>query len=1067
MTPQYPILQPNVTLRGYHPKLPITELMKIYDELTALGLYVIPRKSGGKVPMWKYWHVNAPEIRERVEVLQDVKRDDVDGWCVVTGLRSSRLVVLDFDTAEITKNGVDPVTIYNVVQEMSPTAFVLASPSGGVHLYYRLPETLEMIGNLHPPVRGIDVRGQGGQVNTLGCHVRYDNQPDNLVADKKGVPDGHLGSYVKLDGGMYDFIPEMTEKLYQWVITEKQRGKPTTDHIQGENYGKTPQGEARVQEHFRQPLGDRERIVLECLDVVLGQWDVEKSYEQWYQLWMSAHHGSNASSVVRDFILEHPNVYWRDGEKGREHFHRAWDSHTYKDGGFTVASLFWLARRSGWLSQTGYEIRDSLATKINTRYITKWLETLEELPKRLLLMSQTGSGKTFALAYVWERLGKPKTVIFVPSIKLATELANTLNQVHHIPALLYIDPTTGRALPTEELREAHVLVTTLQTFGMKVKADMAQYGLVYIEEADQLLIQFARGGGSLYGSHVSHEEAQAGYATLRQAFAKSAYVWAVDATMSKVTYDVAEAFRGEHSITVVKNLWVEPKAQVTFLTDKGEAYQVVLKALEQGKRVVVAADTAQVAEEVVETMTAVGALAGKTAITITRHSERNPAVQEFMENVNVGAAKYDLVAYNSCMASGVSITDVTPDVLVQICTYLTPRVNLQILNRYRKQVKVYCYYRPGENLYGRKAADILADAERRAWIESNIVSIPVATRTSDAELRAYITSMSVADEELQSRSAKDFYIALLRGDGRKVEHAEGEPVAKVLRHSLEAVRKAHKEQRELIAQTWQAVPPIDRDRPAPADYTPLQVAQGETHALIERALKGNIPTEVAPKEIYTTVMEFYGNIVPLSAFLDQERALKKAETYLADRGRAITSVSNMVTLIKVLSHIHLLYYGLDEELDDEKLEVRAPEFMRALTSDREAYNAVILRKRQDFDSVYAKYDNDSKRALAFAKIILARIGLHQRSERVGKDKMTYKITNAELARQFLLWRNQTPDIPFTMEGIQRQIDSRQEHIKIFREMTEEQRQRVMEMLMHEKYTDFPTAVLAVQAGEGF
>lgn len=77
---------------------------------------------------------------------------------------------------------------------------------------------------------------------------------------------------------------------------------------------------------------------------------------------------------------------------------------------------------------------------------------------------------------------------------------------------------------------------------------------------------------------------------------------------------------------------------------------MVLRGLEAGEKVVVAADTAGIAEEVVAVMRLIGALDGKKALVITRTTERDADAIEFMENVNVGAAQYDLVAYNSAMA---------------------------------------------------------------------------------------------------------------------------------------------------------------------------------------------------------------------------------------------------------------------------------------------------------------------------------------------------------------------------------------------------------------------------------
>lgn len=1069
--PQYPILEPNIRPSGEYPKAHLTNLMKVYRELTALGLYVLPKQRTKKLPVIRYWVKNNPIVCTPDMAYIDQQSDDVSGWCIATGERSGGLVVLDFDTEEIKQHGVDPVRIYDYVQDLSPCDFAFASPSGGVHLYYKLPEGKTELRN-SKPIKGLDIRGEGGQVVTLLGYNRYDNTSDDNMADKKGVPSGHCDTYKKLPDGVYHTIPTMSDALYEWLNKPKVAAKTKVhpDIVAGHNYTQSEQGQERLAKHFKQDKTDRERIVLECLTYVLKEWDNRKDYEQWYQMWMSSHHGSDGSPLVRDFILSHPNVYWRDGERGRMDFRQKWDSHVYReDSGYTVASLFWLARKAGWLTFTGYEIPDALVIKFTKPFITQWLETLAELPTRVLLQSQTGSGKTYAIEYILKRLGDVKGVIFVPSVKLATELCYTLRTKHGLDATLYIDPKTNRTLPAEVLINAKLLVTTLQTFSSKVAAagvPMSDYGFVYIEECDQLFIQFARGDGGIYGSHVTGNEARRGYAVLRDAFANSGVVWGVDATMSRVSYDLAEALKATHTIHVYRNDYISPKAPVTFLQSKGEAYQEALRALMAGKQVVLAADTAQVAEEMRSIMVEIGVVTEDETITITRPSERSAKVQAFMQDVNGQSKLYRLICYNSCMASGVSITEVTPDVVVQVCTYLTPRTNLQLLNRFRKQVVVYCYYRTGENLYNKSAEQILQDAENRAWIESAQVKIPLAVRNDDARLREHIASLSIGDEYNQQRSAREFYSALLVGDGRKVTRGDEVDVNHMIVASLEAVRNAKKEYAEQLKTSWVETPPIDRNRPALASYTPLEVAQGEIHAQIERALKGNIPLDTDPKEIYDTVHEFVDVVAPLSAFLEQGEALRRAEMYLADSGKAITALTNNITLVRVLATLHHMYATLDDVITTSMLPKRAKAFMGALWDCKDAYEAVTHRKEQEWDEVYNRNDTDEERAVDFAKILLARIGLKQRMERAGRTEKTYCIVNAEAARKFLSWRMpENAEISFSDKAIADKIEERSEHLTIYDAMNDADKARVFHLLTQERYTDFPLAVMTVHRNE--
>lgn len=1064
MHPNYPRLTPRVLPVGEYPKLDLTALMDIYDQLTALGLYVMPKRRKLKVPLSRYWENGAEPIRDRSRALQDQQDYDTSGWCVAAGSRSSRLYVLDFDTAEIQANGTDPWLLYQWVQDTSESAFVLGSPSGGVHIYYRIPEHLEIPPNISPH-KGVDGRGERGQVVTLGGFNRYDDTSDKSQAAKKGVPSGHCDTYSRLEYGDYTYIPEMTETLYQWLTAKTRKVVP--QNTEGEQYQRTTQGKERVDVHLKQTDSQKERIVLECLSFVLPNWE-NKGYDPWLQLWMSAHHGSQGSSRVRDYIIESPYIDWSDGEEGRQKFKNAWDTYKPQDNGYTVASLFYLARQNGWLTRTGYEIPERLTRAINVRYVSEWVEQqpLEAL-KRVLLISQTGSGKTYGFEKLWHMIGQPKAVIFVPSIRLATELANTLKNQHKLPVTLYIDNETGRRLHAEQMIDAKILVTTLQTFAMKIyKAGMpmSSYGLVYIEECDQLIQQFSRGGGGIFTSHVSEVEARAGFEVLQEAYRDSEYVWGVDATMSRVSYDMAEQMRNGRSINVVMNKWVQPKADVVLLEDKGEALQEVLKALEQGLKVVVAADTAADAAEAVEVMRVVGALEGKKALVITRETERDPEAIRFMEDVNQYAPEYDLLAYNSAMASGVSITSFTPDVVVQMCRYLTPRVNLQILNRYRSQNKVFCYYRKGENIYGQQAGEILSDAERRALIESGVLNMPLAARSDLASLRGYLTSLSAGDEGQQNRAPRDFYRHLLLNDGRKVTANDTNIVSGVIDDALQEVRAMRKDKQEFLARTWPDTPPIDREHPALPEYTPEQVAQGEVHGYISKVLKGCIPSGVKPERVFELVRSFAPHVGALSALTDQVGALRRSELAVADRGKALTAITNHVTLIRVLATLHHLYSALDEPVEHTELEVRGPQFMKALWALRDEYDSITPRAEQKFEAVYQRSDTDIERAVDFSKILLKRLGLSQKKERKGREGQHLKIhiSNIADAQEFLDWRK--TDLVLTDQVVAESAARRQSHMDVYRSMNPEQQAMVMELLMSEKYTDFAVAIQHVSLG---
>lgn len=1055
--PNYPQPISRVSPTSEGAKNPIPQQLKDYNLLKKLGFAVMAKKRTGKMPVDRW---TAPDLRAETQL--DIQmQDNASGWIVLTGARSNRLYVVDIDPAEVKRGGNNPEDVYHQIQALSQTQFVLATPANGVHLYYRIPEHMELLRNRAGVIKGVDTRGEGGLVVSLGGYNRY-------VGDKatdKGVADGHEAPYRFVDGGVYDAVPEMSEALYEFVSkkTEKKKRDSFNNDEMLHNYARTESGSERVSAHLRRSQVEQEAVVIECLSVIFDKFGQDLNNDEWTQVWMAAHHGS-PTIKVRDYILSHPNVHWSDGDLGRDVFSKRWVAHQWQEDGYTIASLMWIARRAGWLTETGYEIPETRTQKINVKYITDWSKLQDSIPNRVLLQSQTGSGKTRHIVYLYERLGRPKTVIFVPTVKLATELSFSL-QREGVPATLYLDETTKQHIGVTKMKEAKVLVTTLQTFATKIYSSgvpMSKYGLVYIEEIDQLLSGFSRGGGGLYSSHVSEKEARAGFKALREAFVYSDYVWGVDATMSQLSLSLAEAMSPTY-VSVIRNEYVHTKAPVTFLDDEESAYNVILRSLVANKKVVVVCDTMAKAHQVHELMELTKVLKKKKSLVITRRTSHTNEVVEFMQDVNKKAAEYDLLCYNSVMGSGVSITDFVPDVIVQIATYLTPRNNLQMLNRYRKQNEVYCYYRTGENLYSGKVRELLEEFRSRVDVESRLIKIPQVARSKDADLRAELATTAVADEQLQNRSPMQFYKGLLERDGRIIRDGQ-ENVSGILAYSMEKVKELKAQRKEHIRSNWRKVRPITNDDPPDPEMTSLEVALGMTHGHIQKTLRGNIP-EVSDEYIYDVVKNIGSHGFVLTEFMVQSSAMSRAERYLIDTDKAISAIQNNVSIIKLVSLLKLLYGDMTAKLTPELLESNYRLFIASLIDNKEVYDAVIVRAREKFDEIYDMQD-EMKSAVAFAKIILRQIGLKQKSERLdrqgGQEQRYYYIANLAEATDFLLWRNHddpefTMDYTFSTKTIDDVVEKRRDVSSIFRDMDADQQTRVLAYVTHEEVS-FDVAV---------
>lgn len=985
-------------------KADIDELMAIWDWLTDFGFYVVPKEMANKKPLTKYWS-NKGKITDRAEVRRDQLRSDVSGWCIITGERSANLCVVDFDTQDIIKHGGDPEAVLALVNGMSPSAFAFGTPSGGLHLFYLIPDDWPLLRDVDPPADGVDIRCEGGQVLSLGAFTQYLNTEKRNYADDKGVPDGHIDTYYELDDADYESVPMMTRELYDWIMSEKEYAdKPENDTPRQAKQRKSREGQLRTT-----PLEDRVALVKELLEVILPHWGY-RSYAEWFQMWASAYQGSGGDTSIRDLIAFHDGVTkWKKAD--RLAFKEIWDKHEHReDGGYTMHYLMREARKYGWQQRSGYDLSIDEVETFDDQWVSDWLlrQTKERLT-RVLMQSQTGSGKTRAFKQLWELLDKPKSVIFVPTTKLAVELEATLRSLG-MPTMLYLDTSDNRRKSADELFAAQVLITTLQTFGNRFKKGVPKgvYGLVYIEECDQLFSQYARSGARKpFKSQVSEAQAKEGFNALYALFQDVPYIWGVDATMTVLSSMAFEGLKKPgDSIRLVRNTREKIKAPVTMLPNLQQAYVRIAMALDANKRVVVAADTAGEAKAVYEmAMLFPDLMTGRKGIVITGDDDPPPQVVKFMSDVNAEAAEYDLVVYNSAMASGVSIDGVKPDVVVQIAGYLTPRVNLQMANRYRLDPdEFYVFYKDAESLFVKTDSELREEALSRAQIEATLANLSLTTRTRMAELRSLLASVSIADVAVQFRAPRQFYLGLLEADGRTVDDSEVENYeSDELDEAIAQQKAERKEHKEWLAKTWRDTPIIDDKHKAPAGYTEEQKEQGRRHGTINWALREQIPEGVDNEEINRVVMQFVGHISLLKAFAHQEETVRDMVKDITDTGKALMSMANRLTQIEVISAVKLLWNDFGETLTPDDIKERAPLFLSRMMGLKDKFDTMTDRAEQKYAAVVQRETDEGKLALEFSRQLLKHLGLKQKWFRGGKGGY-YQIENYEDLVTFMSWR---------------------------------------------------------------
>lgn len=995
--PIYPTPQPANPQTGAMPKHTSENLTKFYDILVGVGLNPLPKDRIRKSPISDLWQGSKRTPTGRDEALSLQALPKSSGWFIVPSLEKLNLVIIDLDDADLRNAGHDPEIVYDRIQAMSTTRFVIYTPANGVHLFYVMSDEQLPPNNIHPRADypGIELRTRsiGTGVATLGSFARYEN------GKKKGVVDNHQGEYTTAPYGEYDHIPQISDRLLEWL---REGDKPV--QLAGEEWGETVTG-GRLINAF-QTSDAQVGTVIEALNYALKDWGND-DYAKWLQLWMSAHHASSGSLEVCEHIIAHENVRWSDGKKGQNKFRRDWESHQYQERGYTIASLFYLATKNGWMQTSAVDIEAAeFDIVFETERVSDWITSLDEVPDHVALLSQTGSGKTYGIKALWERLGKPRTVIFVPSIKLAFDMKNTLVELG-IPAEAYRHDETMETKTSKELIAAQVLVTTLQTFTRKMFVEgvgyMKSFGLVYIEECDQLFQQFAKALGE-GASHVTQEQSELGFKVIKEAFEDAGKVWGVDATMTNVTLAVFDTL-SDRSVAACNN-YTTNKPAVVFLETKLEAYTKVYNALMQGSTVVVACDTKNEAETLVDTMIRLGVVTNESSIAITGDSGRSDdRVLSFARNSNVEAARYKLVAYNSAMASGVSVTSVRPDVVVQIASgWLTPRIQLQILNRYRKQNEVFCFYQQRRELPAARTEDqIVEEAKNRTLIEADWVNLPVIERSDLSNLRDFIRALSITDEMAQRRNPVWFYKRLLKDDGRNVVDSASKIAIARVEAAYEDAKEARDAMREDLASTWKQVPPARERKDMPATYDDMDVRRAYTHQWLLDVI-GSIPEDEKPAYIYEVTRRLYKRSKSLSAFVLQHKAIQTVERAIADRERSYLSQSQAVSRSVLAALLRYLFITPDERLTPELLLGRSGVFLRVVQDNERLYNAVIKNPDKSISAITERVGGDPlKVTLALARNIGSTIGVKVRTRRTEAGK-EFHIANLEEINDFLRWK---------------------------------------------------------------
>jgi hypothetical protein len=330
-------------------------------------------------------------------------------------------------------------------------------------------------------------------------------------------------------------------------------------------------------------------------------------------------------------------------------------------------------------------------------------------------------------------------------------------------------------------------------------------------------------------------------------------------------------------------------------------------------------------------------------------------------------------------------------------------------------------------------------------------------------LQHELATLSIADDRLQHRSPRDFYEGLLIGDGRKVIDYEQPEAAGVFNTAMKGIKDAKKAERERLHTEWPTIPPITRENPAKIDYTPFQVQLGVYHADILRALRGNLPDGVAPERIAQVVDSFAPHSYMIEAFLMQDVFFVRAEGYLADAGRALSSVKTNVSRLRALVEVRRILPTFEDVISTKDLDERAPDFLQAITDQMEYYDLAVTRDTA-YHIMVEKHSDPGKRAYAMTKALLRSLGLKfkqgKRLERLKGEATTYSysVENVTDFHDFLSWRGYQHSSGQEMYDFERNVDKREAVRQLFAPLTPEQRSKALYLRTNNPFITIEEAV---------
>jgi len=189
--------------------------------LAARGFKVFPIAPGKKTPpLVKDWPKKATNVTQHLAPWWHDKWPNAN-----IGIHCEGLLVIDIDTK---KGGDDAFEFLRMSMDL-PATFVTETPTGGRHVFYRLPDNHPGVPNgVESLGKGLDVRSTNGYVVAPGSDIDgtvYSVRRDNPIALAPTALVQKLGEFTKrerpVDVNVPDAPPSVTERAREWLAKQE------------------------------------------------------------------------------------------------------------------------------------------------------------------------------------------------------------------------------------------------------------------------------------------------------------------------------------------------------------------------------------------------------------------------------------------------------------------------------------------------------------------------------------------------------------------------------------------------------------------------------------------------------------------------------------------------------------------------------------------------------------------------------------------------------------------------------------------------------------------------------